>query len=167
MNNKGIEEIERIMEMYSDDVFVSGHIEEKYINEVEEEIGLKFHKEYREYVGKFGSGGLGDIDILGIDMGIINMGLEVSVLEYLERWRGRGLEEKYIPVYHLDDIAIVVDGTDENCPVYSYYWGVEYRVFRNHTIRFLNLYLIICKSGSTMNTTKMKNRIEVYFIFKK
>lgn len=124
MNVDKMQEIERLMNLYKKDVYFSGKVEEKIINEMEKAIGLKLPIEYKEYVKTFGAGGISGVDIIGIEINAINNKVNTSILTYLEIWRKRGLEEKYIPVMHVDDIVYFVDGTEEDSAVYVYYWGM-------------------------------------------
>ncbi len=120
-----IQKIKDIYEEYPDDVYVGIPVDEDLVCKVEEKIGLKFPKGYREYIKTFGESNLGGFfDVIGIAADYLGEDYNCSVVSYLETWRRRGLEEKYIPIMHCDEFAYVVDGTNENSGVYQFGFGM-------------------------------------------
>ncbi|MBH0161845.1 SMI1/KNR4 family protein [Fictibacillus sp. 26RED30] len=82
MDEKIIKMIENHGE--ADDFF--GEVSEEYIIKAEEKLRVKFPPIYRDFIKKYGSGG-----ICGVELEGIQGNLGASVVDATERWRKLGL----------------------------------------------------------------------------
>lgn len=85
---------ERIIEMieeYSEEKDLFGAVLERFIYDAEEKLGVNFPQSYRNFVKKYGSGGICGVEIEGVQA---NLG--ASVVKATERWRKLGLERNLI-----------------------------------------------------------------------
>lgn len=82
MNQKLITMIERYGE--EDDFF--GEVSESYILKAEEELNVTFPRSYREFVRRYGSGGICGVELEGVQGHV-----GASVVESTKRWRNLGL----------------------------------------------------------------------------
>lgn len=78
------------------------------IAEYENKIGLNFPETYRWFLREYGAGGIGSVDILGIDPDDYS-----DVLSYTKDKRQNGLEHKYIPIFDCDEFIYCIDTEDK------------------------------------------------------
>lgn len=90
MNKKILDMIEE----YREENDFYGEVSEEHIRIAEEKLNLKFPRKYREFVKKFGSGGICGVEILGVEG---NLG--ASVVKTTERYRKLGLNKDMIVIY--------------------------------------------------------------------
>ncbi|RIW34307.1 SMI1/KNR4 family protein [Bacillus salacetis] len=85
------ERIIKMIENYGveDDFF--GEVSEEYINKAEEKLRIKFPRSYRDFIKKYGSGG-----ICGVELEGVQDNLGASVVDATVRWRKLGLGRNLI-----------------------------------------------------------------------
>ncbi|MFP7486967.1 SMI1/KNR4 family protein [Priestia filamentosa] len=88
MNNK----ILQMISEYEEDKDFFGEASEEALIEAESMLGVDFPPQYREYVKKYGSGGICGVDILGVEGDVEGS----SVTLQTERRRKQGLPPKDI-----------------------------------------------------------------------
>ncbi|MGF9859553.1 SMI1/KNR4 family protein [Priestia endophytica] len=105
MNNK----ILQMISGYEEDKDFFGEASEEAL--IEEEIGLEvnFPPQYREYVKKYGSGGICGVDILGVEGEADGS----SVIEQTERRRKQSLPKKYIVIENVDEFVYCLSTVEE------------------------------------------------------
>ncbi|MGG1221033.1 SMI1/KNR4 family protein [Priestia endophytica] len=86
MNNK----ILQMINAYEEDKAFFGEASEEDRKKAENRLEVTFPSEYREYVKKYGSGGICGVEILNVEK------INATVVERTERYRGLGLPKKYI-----------------------------------------------------------------------
>ncbi|MGJ3197245.1 SMI1/KNR4 family protein [Peribacillus frigoritolerans] len=104
MNNELLELINQYMEKGD---FI-GEVSEDYIARVEKILEVNFPPEYKEFVKKFGSGGICGVDVLGVE----GAGY-ASVVESTKRYRKLGLPKKYIVIENVDEFVYCLSTLDE------------------------------------------------------
>ncbi|NEW09784.1 SMI1/KNR4 family protein [Paenibacillus sp. SYP-B3998] len=85
--------ISEMIEEYGDNKDFYGEVSEEDISRVEALLEFKFPKSYREFVKKFGSGGICGVEIAGVEG---SQG--ASVLKATERYRAFGLEKYWVVI---------------------------------------------------------------------
>ncbi|RSK29712.1 SMI1/KNR4 family protein [Bhargavaea beijingensis] len=80
------ERIIKMIENYGEEDDFFGEISEEYINKAEEKLRVKFPLSYRNFIKKYGSGG-----ICGVELEGVQGNLGASVVDATERWRKLGL----------------------------------------------------------------------------
>ncbi len=110
-----IKDIINLMTKYEEFLNIEGSVDEKIIESMEKKIGIVFPKEYREYLKLYGSGCVRGFSIAGVVPGF-----SLTVEESINNWRKKGLENKFIPIYDVDEFVYVLDSAIENGPVYIY-----------------------------------------------
>ncbi|WP_019394557.1 SMI1/KNR4 family protein [Priestia filamentosa] len=104
MNNK----ILQMINEYEEDKDFFGEASEEAIKKAENRLEVTFPSEYREYVKKYGSGGICGVEILGVEEEDF-----ASVIDYTERYRKWNLLQKYIVIKHVDEFAYCLNTVDE------------------------------------------------------
>lgn len=70
---------------------------------------MNFPPEYKEFVKKFGSGGICGVDVLGVE------GADyASVVESTKRYRKLGLPKKYVVIENVDEFVYCLSTIDEH-----------------------------------------------------
>lgn len=103
MNNK----ILQMINEYEEDKDFSGEASEEAIKKAENRLEVTFPAEYREYVKKYGSGGICGVEILGVEGEDF-----ASVVEDTERFREEGLPKKYIVIKDVDEFVYCLNTVD-------------------------------------------------------
>lgn len=80
------EKIIKMIENYGEEDDFFGEVSEEYINKAEERLKVKFPRSYRNFIKKYGSGG-----ICGVELEGVQGNLGASVVDATERWRKLGL----------------------------------------------------------------------------
>lgn len=80
------ERIIKMIENYGEEDDFFGEVSEEYINKAEEKLRVKFPRSYRDFIKKYGSGG-----ICGVELEGVQGNLGASVVDATERWRKLGL----------------------------------------------------------------------------
>lgn len=85
-----------------------GEVSKEYIARAEKILEVNFPPEYKEFVKKFGSGGICGVDVLGVE------GADyASVVESTKRYRKLGLPKKYIVIENVDEFVYCLSTLDE------------------------------------------------------
>ncbi|MCS1351406.1 SMI1/KNR4 family protein [Mechercharimyces sp. CAU 1602] len=113
----------RLISRAKGDCDFGGEVGGKWILFIEKQLDVSLSEGYKWYVRKFGSGGIGGIDILGIDPYY-----EVSTcVRETERVRKSGLPKHYVVIQSLDESRVCLDTSkmkNGECPVV--FWdGIE------------------------------------------
>lgn len=95
-----IEKIIKMIELYGEDDDFFGEVSEEYIKNAEEKLGVKFPNSYRDFIKKFGSGG-----ICGVELEGVQGKLGASVVDVTERWRRLGLDKNLIVIEDSGEFA--------------------------------------------------------------
>ena len=104
MNNELLE----LINEYTEKGDFIGEVSEEYIARVEKILEVNFPPEYKEFVIKFGSGGICGVDVLGVE------GADyASVVESTKRYRKLGLPKKYIVIENVDEFVYCLSTLDE------------------------------------------------------
>lgn len=103
MNNELLKMINEYMEKGD---FV-GEVSDESIDNAEKKLVVKFPPEYKEFVKKFGSGGICGVEVLGVER--MNY---ASVVESTERYRKLGLPKNYIVIENVDEFVYCLNTTD-------------------------------------------------------
>lgn len=85
------ERIIKMIENYGEEDDFFGEVSEEYINKAEEKLRVKFPRSYRDFIKKYGSGG-----ICGVELEGVQGNLGASVVDATERWRKLGLRMNLI-----------------------------------------------------------------------
>ncbi|TDW09196.1 SUKH superfamily protein [Breznakia blatticola] len=109
------EKIKKMINEYSNVGDFYGPIEEKRIREVEDELNVKFPKQYKDYLSTYGSGGICGIDIEGIE-GDLGSSLVQATIKY----RKLGLNENAIVIYDLGEFIMCLESNFEDSKVFSW-----------------------------------------------
>lgn len=80
------ERIIKMIENYGEEDDFFGEVSEEYINKAEEKLRVKFPRSYRDFIKKYGLGG-----ICGVELEGVQGNLGASVVDATERWRKLGL----------------------------------------------------------------------------
>lgn len=105
MNN----EILQMINEYDEESDFFGEVSEDAITEAENMLGVNFPTQYKEYVKKYGSGGICGVDILGVEGEADGS----SVILQTERRRKQGLPKKYIVIENVDEFVYCLSTVDE------------------------------------------------------
>ncbi|WP_350300028.1 SMI1/KNR4 family protein [Peribacillus frigoritolerans] len=104
MNNELLELINEYMKKGD---FI-GEVPDANIAWAEKILEVKFPPEYKEFVKKFGSGGICGVDVLGVE------GADyASVVESTKRYRKLGLSKKYIVIENVDEFVYCLSTIDD------------------------------------------------------
>ncbi|SNT17223.1 SMI1-KNR4 cell-wall [Bacillus sp. OK838] len=104
MNNELLELINQYMEKGD---FI-GEVSDDNIARAEKILEVNLPPEYKEFVKKFGAGGICGVDILGVE------GADyASVVESTKRYRKLGLPKKYIVIENVDEFVYCLSTLDE------------------------------------------------------
>ena len=110
MNSKLLDMIEKYQK--ANDFY--GEASEDDIIAVEKTLGLKFPSEYREYIKRFGSGGILGEEITGVEG---NKG--ASVIRATERYRKFGLDKSIVVIMDGGEYFMCMDTAKDDGKVYS------------------------------------------------
>ena len=100
--------VEMIYEYIEEGDFI-GEVSDGEIKKVEKTSEVSFPTEYKEFIKKYGSGGICGVDILGIE------GADcASVVESTERYRKLGLPNKYIVIENVDEFVYCLNTVEES-----------------------------------------------------
>ncbi|MDR3000945.1 MAG: SMI1/KNR4 family protein [Fibromonadaceae bacterium] len=107
--------IAKMVKEYEEDALIWGEVTEDAIENAENALGVKFPKEYREFVKAYGSGGIGGVEIEGVeDEG-------ASVVDATERHRELGLDKSMIVVMDSGPFINCLDTSENGSAVYTLY----------------------------------------------
>lgn len=109
MNSKIVEMIEK----YKEDNDFFGEVSEEYIRKAEGFLNVKFPIKYREYIKKYGSGGICGVEILGVEGK-----LGASVVKATEKYRKLGLEKDMIVIYDAGEFFMCMRGKSDEEKVF-------------------------------------------------
>jgi hypothetical protein len=113
MDNTIIEMIEEYME--DKDFF--GPADEEKIEKAENTLGIKFPKEYREFIQMYGSGGICGVELVGVE------NLEASVVQATERYRELSLDKNVVVIQDSGEFVKCMNTLDNDSAVYSWNRG--------------------------------------------
>ncbi|MDG5471429.1 SMI1/KNR4 family protein [Jeotgalibacillus sp. ET6] len=85
------ERISKMMDTYGEEEDFFGKVAEESIVKAETKLGVKFPLSYRNFIKRYGSGG-----ICGVELEGIQGDLGASVVDATERWRKLGLDRNLI-----------------------------------------------------------------------
>jgi hypothetical protein len=105
MNNKLVEMINEYIE---EGDFI-GEVSDDDIIKAEKTLKVSFPTQYKEFVKKYGSGGICGIYILGVKGADYE-----SVVESTERYRKLGLPNKYIVLENVDEFVYCLNTVEES-----------------------------------------------------
>lgn len=131
MNKKVIE----MIDIYRQEGDFFGEVTEKHIINAEQMLGLKFPQGYRDFVKKFGSGGICGVEIEGVQAD-----LGASVVKATERWRKLGLNTNLIVIEDSGEFVRCMHSAEVNDErVYSWARGgkevsLRYNTFEDYVI---------------------------------
>lgn len=94
------ERIIKMIEKYGEEDDFFGEVSEECITKAEETLSVRFPQSYREFIKKYGSGGIGGSELEGVQGH-----LGASVVNATERWRKLGLSMKLIVVEDSEEFA--------------------------------------------------------------
>ncbi|RIW28913.1 SMI1/KNR4 family protein [Bacillus salacetis] len=94
------ERIIKMVENYGEEDDFFGEVSEEYVNKAEEKLRVKFPQRYRDFIKKYGSGG-----ICGVELEGVQDKLGASVVDATERWRKLGLAMNLIVVEDSGEFA--------------------------------------------------------------
>ncbi len=104
MNNELLELINQYVEKGD---FI-GEVSDDNIARAGKILEVNFPPEYKEFVKKFGSGGICGVDVLGVE------GTDyASVVESTKHYRKLGLPKKYIVIENVDEFIYCLSTLDE------------------------------------------------------
>ncbi|WP_433958090.1 SMI1/KNR4 family protein [Cytobacillus horneckiae] len=87
----------------------SGEASIENITKAEQTLNISFPTEYKQFVKKYGSGGICGVDVHGVE------GSEyASVVESTERFRKLDLPNKYIVIENVDEYIYCLNTADKN-----------------------------------------------------
>ena len=113
------ERIIMMIENYGEEDDFFGEVSEEYINNAEEKLRVQFPRSYREFIQKYGSGG-----ICGVELEGVQGKLGASVVDATERWRKLGLDMNLIVLVDSGEFVKCMYCADNNDGrVFS--WGRE------------------------------------------
>lgn len=92
------ERINKMIENYGEEDDFFGEVSDEYISKAEEELKVKFPQSYRNFIKKYGSGG-----ICGVDLEGVQGDLGASVVDATVRWRELGLDMNLIVLEDLGE----------------------------------------------------------------
>ena len=120
--------IEKMIEEYRESDGIFGYpASEEEIRRAEEMLGVKFPEEYREYIQRYGIGGICGTFLEGID------GNEIpSVVKVTEDYRKYyGLEDNVVVIQDIDEFAMCMRTVDNDKAVYTRYRHVK-KLFKSY-----------------------------------
>jgi len=129
------ERIIKMIENYGEEDDFFGEVPEEYINNAETKLRVTFPRSYRDFIKKYGSGG-----ICGVELEGVQGYLGASVVDATERWRKLGLDMNLIVLEDSGEFARCMYCADINDDrVFS--WGrggtdlhPRYNTFENYVI---------------------------------
>jgi hypothetical protein len=107
--------IAKMIEDYEEDALIWGAVSDDAIENAESVLGLKFPKEYRAFVNTYGSGGIGGVEIKGVEEE------EASVVDATERCRKMGLDKNMIVIMDSGPFINCLDASEFGSVVYTLY----------------------------------------------
>lgn len=97
-------EILEMINQYTEKGDFFGEISDENIVMIEKKLGCTFPPQYREFVKRFGSGGICGVEVLGVE------GMEyASVVDDTERYRKLGLPENYLVIENVDEFVYCIN----------------------------------------------------------
>jgi antitoxin YobK len=105
MNQKLI----KMIESYGEEDDVYGESSETYILKAEEELKVTFPRGYREFVKRYGSGGICGVELEGVQGHV-----GASVVEVTKRWRRLGLPMDVIVLEESAEFVRCMYGAEKN-----------------------------------------------------
>lgn len=113
MNKK----ILKMIEEYQEEKDFYGRVDKEDIKQIEVTLDVEIPKQYKDFIAKFGSGGICGIDLEGIEGNLCS-----SMLQATKRYHKLGLNKNFIVIYNLGEFIMCMDTTDttENSKVYSW-----------------------------------------------
>jgi len=109
------ETIAKMVKEYEEDSLIFGEATEEAIQNAENTLCLKFPKDYREFVKVYGSGGIGGVQIEGVE------GNGASVVTATQRYRKLGLAESMLVVMDSGEFIDCLDTSESGSAVYRLY----------------------------------------------
>ncbi|MCC5803761.1 SMI1/KNR4 family protein [Rossellomorea vietnamensis] len=103
------ERISMMIENYGEEGDFFGEVPEEYIHMAEKRLGVRFPRGYRDFVKKYGSGG-----ICGVELEGVQGNLGASVVIATERWRKLGLSSNLIVLEDSGEFARCMYCADTN-----------------------------------------------------
>ncbi|WP_338778763.1 SMI1/KNR4 family protein [Metabacillus sp. FJAT-52054] len=92
------EKIKAMIHAYQEKGDFTGGISEMSICNAEQKLNCNFPIEYREFIRKYGSGGICGVEVLGIENED-----HASVVKNTEKYRKLGLSREYIVIEYIDE----------------------------------------------------------------
>ncbi|MDR2570708.1 MAG: SMI1/KNR4 family protein [Oscillospiraceae bacterium] len=107
--------ITKMVEEHEEDSMIWGAVTGDAIVNTENALGVKFPKDYREFIKAYGSGGIGGVEIEGVE------GEEASVIDATERYRKFGLDTSMVVVMDSGAFVKCIDTSEDGSAVYTLY----------------------------------------------
>ncbi|WP_106498336.1 SMI1/KNR4 family protein [Lentibacillus sp. Marseille-P4043] len=105
MNNELLEMINKHIEKGD----FTGRFTNENIDRTEQELGVDFPEGYKEFIKRFGAGGICGVDVLGIE------GMDyASVVESTKQYRGLGLPKNYLVIEDVDEFVYCLNTMDDS-----------------------------------------------------
>ncbi len=100
-------ELAAFIEENASDIITTGGISEEKIKELEEELGLAFRGEYRDFLGRYGM-------LLGYGVEILGCGKgeAAPVVTQTKRFRRSGLTHEYLVIRNADEWIYCLSNSD-------------------------------------------------------
>lgn len=114
MNKK----ILKMVEEYEEDNDFFGPVDESEIKRVEEVLKITLPNQYREFIMRYGSGGICGVVVEGIEGA-----LGSSMMQTTERYRNLGLEKDNIVIFDASEYVMCMCIANNNSKVYTWYRG--------------------------------------------
>lgn len=86
----------------------SGEVSDEILTKTENTLKVMFPTDYKEFIKRFGSGGICGVDILGVEREDY-----ASVVEYTIRYRKLGLPSNYIVIEDVDEFLYCLNTVEE------------------------------------------------------
>ncbi|WP_404459757.1 SMI1/KNR4 family protein [Sutcliffiella horikoshii] len=102
------EQLLSMIENYKEKGDFSGEVSVQIIELCESKLEVAFPNEYREFLQKFGSGGICGVEVLGIENESY-----FSVEEATKKFRGLGLPHNYVVIEDVDEFIYCLN-TEQN-----------------------------------------------------
>ena len=109
------ENINDMIDNYMKERDFFGSTTEDQISGAEKFLGFRFPDEYREYISKYGSGGICGVEIVGVEGG-----LGASVIKATERWRKLGLNKSFVVIRDSGEFIMCMEAVENDPCVYSW-----------------------------------------------
>lgn len=103
------EQLLSMIENYEEKGDFSGEVPVHILELCERSLKVVFPNEYREFLQKFGSGGICGVDVLGIENESF-----FSVEEATKKYRGLGLPHSYVVIENVDEFIYCLDTERKN-----------------------------------------------------